>query len=576
MAETANKQCVEDINDCSSISADASLPEESVDSDCNERCVKLGSESPAESCYPPAKSSYKECGPVNNVNDGEHSTIRTVTEANGNEKRRPAFSITFRNRDLARKYRKAVKQFFKELIRKHEPEEDDCDASDLELDIWEDDAEENSSEHSNDNLFTIDTTPTLKDNLDIPAYDRKFSVVEQQKESEQKSALSTCFNCMGDHSLKDCPKPRDPTVINKNRREFMNKHGNYSRVSRYHLDDDQRFARFAPGEISNELSKALGLSHNQLPRHIYRMRLLGYPPGWMEDAKVSHSGLVMFDSQGQEVADPEDEEGEIVTGDSRDKYDIKKIISFPGFNVAAKPGTKDDSDYYRCPPIQDMHSKQKMLSSLQSKETRAYKRKRLLVTAKRAEKLEEPIHSQSDMEVEEVSDTVNLLPDDDCRFIPPLPKDTPPRPPPPPSTTESDSEGGECRSQEPCSPLSTGHSSLSSPRAQSPSLSDLEAKKRQLLAELEDGGSSSDNNLTQKATPTTPNLGRVKSVSLGTPILKSASPFSRLPEPEKFSKNICDVINFENLPDSTGKYEQMSGIIKKVRTVVARMHEQDE
>lgn len=50
---------------------------------------------------------------------------------------------------------------------------------------------------------------------------------------------------------------------------------------------------------------------------------------------------------------------------------------------------------------------------------------------------------------------MNLLPaDDNCRFIPPLPKDTPPRPPPPPST-ESDSEGGESRSQGNGSPLST-------------------------------------------------------------------------------------------------------------------------
>jgi hypothetical protein len=29
------------------------------------------------------------------------------------------------------------------------------------------------------------------------------------------------------------------------------------------------------------------------------MRLLGYPPGWMEEARISHSGLTLYDSQGR-------------------------------------------------------------------------------------------------------------------------------------------------------------------------------------------------------------------------------------------------------------------------------------
>lgn len=578
MADTASKQCLEDPND---LSAEAFIEEGSADSDVNDKCPKPVGLLTVDGCdLKPAEDSDKSSGNVDNFTVEERPP--NSSKFNGNGESRPVFSITFRNKETARKYRRAVKQFLRELIIKNDPEAEECEVSDLELDIWEE--EENDSiqrssmtADSSDGLFTIDTTPTLKDDLDIPAYERKFAPLEEQGgvEHEQKSQLSTCFNCLGDHSLKDCPKPRDPSAINKNRKEFMNKHGNY-KASRYHLDDDQRFARFVPGEMSSQLCKALGLSQNQLPKFIYRMRLLGYPPGWMEDAKVSHSGLALFDSQGQEVADPDDEDGEIVIEGSRDKYDIAKIISFPGFNVPAKPGTRDDSSYYRCPPIQDVHSKQNMLSSLQSKETRSYKRKRISVTSKKIEKVDEVPPTQSDMEVDEVPETVNLLPDDDCRFIPPLPKDTPPRPPPPPST-ESDSEGGECRSQDPCSPQSTGHSSLSSPRAQSPSLSDLEAKKRQLLAELEDGGSSSDNPSSLKNTPSTPNIGRVKSVSFGTPILKSASPFERLPSSEKFSKDICDVINFENLPDSTGKYEQMSGLIKKVRSAVARIHsEADE
>lgn len=69
------------------------------------------------------------------------------------------------------------------------------------------------------------------------------------------------------------------------------------------------------------------------------------------------------------------------------------------------------------------------------------------------------------------------------------------------------------------------------------------------------------------------NRSSVKSVHLGTPILPSTSPYNKLPSSEKFSKDICDVINFENLPDSTGKYEQISGVIQKVRNTMAKLHQ---
>lgn len=71
------------------------------------------------------------------------------------------------------------------------------------------------------------------------------------------------------------------------------------------------------------------------------------------------------------------------------------------------------------------------------------------------------------------------------------------------------------------------------------------------------------------------NQASVKSVYLGTPILPSTSPYNKLPSSKKFSKDISDVINFENLPDATGKYEQMSEVLQKVRSTMARLHEQE-
>lgn len=44
-----------------------------------------------------------------------------------------------------------------------------------------------------------------------------------------------------------------------------------------------------------------------------------------------------------EVAEPGAEEGEIIAEGSRDKYDIKKIVSYPGFNVPCSPDAVDAS-----------------------------------------------------------------------------------------------------------------------------------------------------------------------------------------------------------------------------------------
>lgn len=78
-----------------------------------------------------------------------------------------------------------------------------------------------------------------------------------------------------------------------------------------------------------------------------RMRLLGYPPGWLEEARLQHSGLSLFNSDGLAESDTNKEEGEIITDENRDQYDIKKIYDFPGFNVLPPPGTADVSNIVR-------------------------------------------------------------------------------------------------------------------------------------------------------------------------------------------------------------------------------------
>lgn len=61
------------------------------------------------------------------------------------------------------------------------------------------------------------------------------------------------------------------------------------------------------------------------------------------------------------------------------------------------------------------------------------------------------------------------------------------------------------------------------------------------------------------------------SIDFGTPLLKF-SPYDNLPPGANFQVGVSDVINFENLPDSTGSYEKMEKIIKKVRTEVKKFN----
>lgn len=48
---------------------------------------------------------------------------------------------------------------------------------------------------------------------------------------------------------------------------------------------------------SQELLDALGITANTLPPFIYRMRELGYPHGWLKEAEMENSGLMLYDGK---------------------------------------------------------------------------------------------------------------------------------------------------------------------------------------------------------------------------------------------------------------------------------------
>lgn len=163
--------------------------------------------------------------------------------------------------------------------------------------------ESNEPGASEECCFIVDALPTVESQTGetiavVPKYRLSVRKVFNNDQPEPlneddectRPARNSCWNCDGEHAMRDCTEPRNFNKVRQNRAKFTGK------TERYHVDVTQRFGTFVPGEISNDLRKALGLHRNELPLHIYRMRELGYPPGWLENAKVSQSGLALFDA----------------------------------------------------------------------------------------------------------------------------------------------------------------------------------------------------------------------------------------------------------------------------------------
>lgn len=94
----------------------------------------------------------------------------------------------------------------------------------------------------------------------------------------------------------------------------------------------------------------------------------------------------------------------------------------------------------------------------------------------------------------------------------------------------------------------------------------------QTFGELGTGSPASSNPGTPVHTPTMeykPTFKGTVSMSkdYGTPILKRAGSIESLPSDSKFAQGIEDHIPFENLPDSTGRFNTIRKIVDKIRKI---------
>ncbi|XP_045127669.1 zinc finger CCHC domain-containing protein 8 homolog isoform X1 [Portunus trituberculatus] len=434
----------------------------------------------------------------------------------------------------------------------------------------------------------LDVVPSYDSDYSGVLTDVEFSMLTGKKINDARPKQS-CFNCQGDHGISQCTLPLNQSRISVNRKKRM-----ASRMSvRYHEDCENKYGQYQPGKISESLRYALGLRKNQLPLYIYRMRVLGYPPGWLKEAEVHQADVKMYDAIGRTVSHPDEEEGEAEP--TTVKYKPEKLVCFPGFNDRIPRGLKDESQKYNLPPMQPCHQMSEFLRFMNQNKAEAYKKKKL----KDSELRSKTPPLSIEMEVEECEGKA-----EDIVFNPPLPDEDPP-PPPPPDTEDSastkrvlDIEDGEITedSQE--------------------SMESLTVKKQKILKELEkestqsDAKGDTDNNdgdrETQDSEDSQPSLtsgtdpsqsenscsGDSKKAKktktkrhhrshsmgfkLGTMIPDSSTPYKTLPSPDKWTVDVSDHIVFDNLPDALGTWDKMKGVMGAVRKKMTVLHADED
>ncbi|KFB50337.1 AGAP005070-PA-like protein [Anopheles sinensis] len=610
----------------------------------------------------------------------------------------PLLTVQFQSGELYQKLEREVASAIETVLRTHLPDQcvavrPDPTRQHTLVAAFEMETQGNESETGGESLFVEDSTPMKSKKIDgpIPSYKKVMNKVYEGVTPEANStpkrarAKQNCWNCGGEHGLKDCKEPRNYTRIRQKKEEFQKKN------DRYHVDLEQKYGHFVPGQLSNELRDALGLGSRDLPLHVYKMRKYGYPPGWLEEAKITHSGLQLFDSNGDVVQHSDESDGEV--DNVRSKYDVRKIIAFPGFNEPADGKMFDDHKFYNVPPYSEKLSRENMIRQLEGTLVHGYRRKKLKLSMEESGTAN-VVDVTSNMEIvdmdamegspeppEPPESSAEPLPPEGPQLPPPLP---PPPPPPPPQSPQppvppqepeepkvpkKELEDGELSEEDgessrlnatvddsvilietPVEVITLDDTVVSAARSPSPSLDDLQKRQRQLVEQLTDrpadDGTMNDVSLEdissatlvfdntmlpppppdlpasqapgdalapEGSVPTPPppqpppppsfdppdtadrsakppepeglDLGEIamskipylddpgsmglKTMSLGTPILRPFTPYTALPTGEAFSKGVSDVINFENLPNSTGKYDQMKSLLSRVRQKIS-------
>ncbi|XP_026542610.1 zinc finger CCHC domain-containing protein 8 isoform X2 [Notechis scutatus] len=305
----------------------------------------------------------------------------------------PLLQILFMNNTVSKQYHQDIEEFVSSLVQKYEEQQrSELDKTCFNVKpqpssfVLEEDQKVTSSNVSKKvkeafsvigsvlyfTNFCLDKlgqpilneNPQLTDGWEIPKYQQVFTQIlsldGQEIQVKSKRPKSHCFNCGSeDHQMKDCPQPRNSARINEKRKAFMEacgETGSPNFQQRYHADEvEERFGRFKPGIISEELQDALGVTEKTLPPFIYRMRQLGYPPGWLKEAEMEKSGLTLYDGKASPSSEAEEESHQ---QNPRVTYDLSKLINYPGFNMSTPSGVADEWRMFGSVPLQPSQQKE--------------------------------------------------------------------------------------------------------------------------------------------------------------------------------------------------------------------------
>lgn len=382
----------------------------------------------------------------------------------------PLLQILFMNNVISKQYHQEIEEFVSNLVKRFEDQQkNDVEKTSFNLlpqpssVMLEEDhkVEESCTIENNKEAFSVvgsvlyftnfcldklgqpllNENPQLTEGWEIPKYQQVFSHIVslegQEIQVKAKRPRPHCFNCGSEeHQMKDCSMPRNAARISEKRKEYLDACGeanNQNFQQRYHADEvEERFGRFKPGVISEELQDALGVTDKSLPPFIYRMRQLGYPPGWLKEAELENSGLALYD--GKDAADGETESGEIQHNQNV-TYDLSKLVNYPGFNISTPKGIPDEWRMFGSIPMQAYQQKDVFASYLTSN----FQAPSVRSGSKRSSSRSSPCSpkkqkgsssaSPADMELDSDAEALHVSSSGNAtRFQPPLPPDTPPLP----------------------------------------------------------------------------------------------------------------------------------------------------
>ncbi|KAG3279115.1 zinc finger CCHC-type containing 8 [Ictidomys tridecemlineatus] len=459
----------------------------------------------------------------------------------------PLLQILFMNNAISKQYHQEIEEFVSNLVKRFEEQQkNDVEKTSFNLlpqpssVVLEEDhkAEESCAIKNNKEAFSVvgsvlyftnfcldklgqpllNENPQLTEGWEIPKYQQVFSHIVslegQEIQVKAKRPKPHCFNCGSEeHQMKDCPMPRNTARINEKRKEYMDACGEANSQNfqqRYHAEEvEERFGRFKPGVISEELQDALGVTDKSLPPFIYRMRQLGYPPGWLKEAELENSGLALYD--GKDDADGESEVGEVQQNKSV-TYDLSKLVNYPGFNISTPRGIPDEWRMFGSIPMQACQQKDVFASYLTSN----FQVPSMRSGSKRSSSQSSPgspkkqrkesssadspadMELDSDVEVPHGSQTSEAF-----QFQPPLPPGTPPPLPrgtPPPLFTPPLPKG-----TPPLTPSDSPQTRSTAVDEDALTLEELEEQQRRIWAALEQAESINSDSDIPVDTPLTGN-----------------------------------------------------------------------